>query len=117
MMSEMPGCSIVAVSLSEQDVRSFLNGALDLAAVNGSAMCVVSGPREEVARLELQLNEQGKSTRHLHTSHAFHSRMMDPLLEPFTKLVRQIELKRPAIPFISNFTGTWITTEAATDPA
>lgn len=117
MMQEMPGGSMLAVSLSEQDIRSFLNGALDLAAVNGTSMCVVSGPREEVARLELQLNEQGKSTQHLHTSHAFHSRMMDPLLEPFTKLVRRIELKSPTIPFISNFTGTWIAAEAATDPA
>ena len=117
MMQEMPGGSMLAVSLSENDVRSFLNGTLDLAAVNGASMCVVSGPREDVERLEVQLNEQGKSTQHLHTSHAFHSRMMDPLLEPFTNLVRQIELKSPTIPFISNFTGTWITAEAAIDPA
>jgi acyl transferase domain-containing protein/thioesterase domain-containing protein/acyl carrier protein len=117
MMQEMPGGSMLAVSLSEKDVRTFLNGTLDLAAVNGTSMCVVSGPREEVARLEMALTEQGKSTHHLHTSHAFHSRMMDPLLEPFTKLVQKIELKPPTIPFISNFTGTWITAAAATDPA
>jgi acyl transferase domain-containing protein/thioesterase domain-containing protein/acyl carrier protein len=116
MMQEMPGGSMLAVSLSEKEVRTFLDGTLDLAAVNGTSMCVVSGPQEEVARLEVKLNEEGKSTHHLHTSHAFHSRMMDPLLEPFKKLVRKIDLKRPTIPFISNFTGTWITAEAATDP-
>ena len=116
MMQKMPGGSMLAVALSEQDVRTFLNSTLDLAAVNGTSMCVVSGPREEVARLEATLGAQGKSTQALHTSHAFHSRMMDSLLEPFTNLVRSVDLHPPTMPYISNVSGTWITADAATDP-
>ncbi|MHC5721310.1 MAG: acyltransferase domain-containing protein, partial [Nostoc sp.] len=52
----------------------------------------------------------------LHTSHAFHSQMMDSILLPFQEQVRKISLNSPKIPFVSNVTGTWITPAQATDP-
>jgi acyl transferase domain-containing protein/thioesterase domain-containing protein/acyl carrier protein len=116
LMQQMPGGSMLAVPLPEQDVSALLNGNLDLAAVNGASLCVVSGSLEAVAQLETKLSEQGLNSRRLHTSHAFHSRMMDPLIGPFTKLVRSVDLKPPQIPYVSNVTGTWITAEAATNP-
>ena len=48
-------------------------------------------------------------TRRLHTSHAFHSQMMEPVLAPFTELLRQVKLNKPQIPYVSNVTARWIT--------
>src|SRR5262249_8785529 len=84
--------------------------------INGPSVCVLSGPTEAVERLERRLTEKGLTSQRLHTSHAFHSAMMDPILDPFTDLVRKVQLKPPNIPFISNLTGTWITPTQATDP-
>ncbi len=116
MMQEMPGGSMLAVALPEQEVRAFLSDSLDLAAVNASSLCVVSGPLEAVAQLEADLNTQGITSHRLHTSHAFHSQMMEPLLDQFTMLVSKVNLSAPQLPYISNLSGTWITAAEATDP-
>ncbi|MEH1934482.1 MAG: SDR family oxidoreductase [Nostoc sp.] len=67
-------------------------------------------------RLMPQLLEKDVSCRNLHTSHAFHSQMMDAIIEPFTELLQKVKRNPPQIPFISNVSGTWITTAEATDP-
>src|SRR5262249_42432414 len=59
---------------------------------------------------------QGVECRRLETSHAFHSGMMDPILQLFTKEVRKIKLNPPQINYLSNLTGRWITAAEATDP-
>ncbi|MCB1058287.1 MAG: SDR family NAD(P)-dependent oxidoreductase, partial [Acidobacteria bacterium] len=51
-----------------------------------------------------------------HTSHAFHSRMMEPILDAFRGEVERCTLSAPAIPVVSNLTGTWLTADQATDP-
>jgi amino acid adenylation domain-containing protein len=66
--------------------------------------------------LESKLDGEGVEYRRLHTSHAFHSPMMDPILEAFAERVAQTERRAPQMPFVSNVTGTWITEEDATDP-
>ncbi len=85
--------------------------------MNGPELCVVSGPTDAVEHLERHLTAKGLQCRRLHTSHAFHSAMMEPLLAPFTALVRAVSLQEPRMPYISNVTGTWITAEQATDPS
>ena len=54
--------------------------------------------------------------RRLHTSHAFHSAMMEPILAEFVDQFKTISPKAPQRPFISNVTGTWITGAEAVDP-
>jgi acyl transferase domain-containing protein/acyl carrier protein len=115
-MQGMPGGAMLAVPLSEHDVLSLLTSDLDLAAVNGPSSCVVSGPREAIHKLNEQLGGKGLHCHRLHTSHAFHSRMMEPILQPFREVVSRIKLSHPRIPFLSNVTGTWLTPESATDP-
>ncbi len=66
--------------------------------------------------MQQQLQVKGIDCRRLHTSHAFHSQMMEPILKPFIEEVRKVQLNPPQIPFISNVTGTWITAQEATDP-
>lgn len=110
-----PG-AMLAVPLSEQDVIPLLGSSLSLAAVNEPSSCVISGPSEAVEALRKQLISQEVNCRYLQTSHAFHSRMMEPVLAPFADRLKQVRLKPPHTPFISNVTGAWITASEATDP-
>src|SRR5262249_19045834 len=86
LMQQLPGGAMLAVYLPEQARRPLLSAQLDLAAVNGPAACVVAGPAEAVAELASRLAENGAETRPLHVSHAFHSAMMDAILEAYTAL-------------------------------
>nr|MDZ8169265.1 SDR family NAD(P)-dependent oxidoreductase [Nostoc sp. CmiSLP01]MDZ8283300.1 SDR family NAD(P)-dependent oxidoreductase [Nostoc sp. ChiSLP01] len=114
LMQQLPFGAMLSVPLPEAEVRGLLNENLSLAASNAPALCVVSGTNDAIDALQNQL--QGIECRRLHTSHAFHSSMMEPILEPFEKEVSKVKLNPPKIPFISNVTGTWITAEQATDP-
>jgi len=114
LMQQLPSGAMLSVPLKEAEVRDLLNENLSLAASNAPDLCVVSGTDEAINTLQNQL--QGIGCRRLHTSHAFHSPMMESILEPFEKEVSKVRLHPPKIPFISNVTGTWITAEQATDP-
>jgi len=116
LMSGLPAGSMLDVALPEAEVRGLLGTELSLAAVNAPARCVVSGPAGAVEELERRLLERGVVAKRVRTSHAFHSRMMEPILEPFRRKVEQVRLRPPASPFLSNLTGAWIRDEEATDP-
>ena len=104
------------MGLGEEELRPLLNGTLSLAASNGPSLCVASGPNDEVEGLAAELGRRGVECRKLHTSHAFHSAMLEPILPPFAERVGQVRLQAPRIPYVSNVTGTWIRVEEATDP-
>src|SRR5439155_16061586 len=119
LMGSLPRGAMLAVQATEADLAARLTGypALSVAAINGPSSCVASGPEAEIGRLEAELAGTPTAHRRVHTSHAFHSAMMDPILGAFAERVRQTRLSAPSIPFLSNLTGTWITAEQATDPA
>jgi acyl transferase domain-containing protein len=115
LMQSMPTGSMLAIPLPEAEVIQLLgNGSLDIAAVNAVQLCVVSGPAAAIQRLATDLARKNIEASLLHTSHAFHSAMMDPVIEQLTAAIRSIDLKSPRIPFISNVTGKWITEAQAT---
>ncbi|WP_437835307.1 amino acid adenylation domain-containing protein [Sorangium sp. So ce1153] len=116
LIQSLPPGSMLAVSLAARDVesRALLGPELSLATINGPAQCVVAGPTEVIDRLHADLAARGVESRKLRTSHAFHSRMMDPVLAAFAAELRKIPLRAPRIPFASNVTGGWITAEEAT---
>lgn len=116
MMQGVPGGSMVAVTLSESGIRPYLHAGLDLAAINTPTMCVVSGADLAIDALQARLEAQGIACRRLHTSHAFHSVMMDSILDDFAAQVAKVSLNAPELPYVSNVSGTWITAEQATDP-
>jgi malonyl CoA-acyl carrier protein transacylase/NAD(P)-dependent dehydrogenase (short-subunit alcohol dehydrogenase family)/acyl carrier protein/SAM-dependent methyltransferase len=116
LMQQLPQGAMLAVSLSEEEIKPLLGENISLATVNSPSNCVVSGQIEAIEALEKQLSEREIGCRRLHTSHAFHSSMMDAVVKPFAERVKQIKLHPPQMPYISNVTGTWITTEQATDP-
>ena len=122
LMQQVPKGSMLAIKLPEKDVQLLLDAQrlykkyLQIAVINSSSSCVVSGTNEAVAALEKQLSSQEVECRQLHTSHAFHSVMMEPILEAFGEVFKKVKLNPPEIRFISNVTGDWITKQQATNP-
>lgn len=116
LMQEIPSGGMLSVPLSPEELQDYLTPALSIAAVNTGSRCVVSGPHDDINQLQLRLKEKEIAARALHTSHAFHSSMMDPILDRFVDLVKTIPLNTPKIPYISNVTGTWITPADAMSP-
>ncbi len=116
LMQQAESGKMLSVGLSVEEVESFLGKNLSVAAVNSPCLCVVSGTTEAIEQLEKLLQENQINCRSLHTNHAFHSPMMDSIVEPFLQLVKQVKLNPPKIPFISNVTGTWIAPGEATAP-
>ncbi len=114
LMGEMPSGSMLTVAKAADTLS--LPTELALAAINGPEQCVVSGPTDAIQKFERELEKRAVPCRLLHTSHAFHSAMMDPMLESFRAELAKISLRAPKIPYLSNVTGTWITAAEATDP-
>ena len=117
LVQAQPGGGMLIVRRPEKELLPFLTPELSIAAINSPNLCVASGPHDAIALLEKVLEERGAATKRLQTSHAFHSAMMDPVLEPFAALFKGLKLREPQIPYVSNVTAKWITTAEATDPA
>ncbi|HLP47747.1 MAG TPA: condensation domain-containing protein [Candidatus Kapabacteria bacterium] len=116
LMQQLPGGTMVSISLPEKHLVPLLTQKISLAAINSPESCVVSGANEDMDVLVSRLEEEGQTYRRLHTSHAFHSLMMEPILNEFTSKIEGIKLNKPSIPFISNLSGQPITVEESTNP-
>ncbi|HET9652615.1 MAG TPA: acyltransferase domain-containing protein, partial [Usitatibacter sp.] len=116
LMGSVESGSMLAVPLPEAELAPMLGADLALAAVNAPSLCVASGPHAAVDALEARLRALGIQPTRLHTSHAFHSPMMEPILEEFGRFVAQVPLAPPKLRYVSNVTGDWITAAQATDP-
>ncbi len=116
LMRDMPGGRMLAVRLGEHDLLSRLPPGLDLAAVNAPQLCVVSGSAPAIAAFEADLAQEQVAATALHTSHAFHSAMMDPVVERFAQAVARYPRSAPALPIISTVTGKLLAAQEATDP-
>jgi amino acid adenylation domain-containing protein len=116
LMQKLPQGSMLAVGCSAEQVERTLPPSVQIASNNAPSLCVVSGPETDVAVLKEVLEGQNIVCRHLHTSHAFHSEMMDPMVEPLRAEVGKVRLKAPTLPFVSTVTGELITDAQATDP-
>ena len=116
LMQELAPGTMLSVRLSEVDVRPLLNGDLSLAAVNGPALSVVSGPEAAIVHFSEEMDRRGVATKRLATSHAFHSLMVDPVVGPLTELFGRFRFRPPKLPYISCVSGDWITDIEATNP-
>ena len=116
LIQQQPTGTMLAVMAGEEAVRPLLVRGVTIATINAAELCVVSGSHDDIAAMETVLADTKMECRALHTSHAFHSEMMEPVVKPFTKLLKGVQLTAPTIPFVSNLTGKWITHEEATSP-
>ncbi len=117
LIAELPAGAMLAVALAAEELQPLLGDDLSLAAINGPEQSVAAGSPEAIAALEERLAARNIAHRRLRTTHAFHSRQMNELFDRAVELARAVELRPPAIPCLSNATGTWLTEEEATDPA
>jgi acyl transferase domain-containing protein/acyl carrier protein len=117
LVNELPQGTMLAVTLPENELLPLLPEGLSISLINAPRLCVVAGAPDAVAGFEKKLNDKGIICRHVQNAHAFHSRMLDPIVKPFEAEVRKVQLNEPTIPYISNVTGKWITRAQTTDPA
>jgi len=115
-MQEQPRGSMLSVRMPAEELEKHLSGGLALASDNAPLLCVVAGPSPEIELLSKTLEARGVACRALRTSHAFHSPMMEPVVEPFLALLREVPLAPPRIRIASTVTGEWLSDAEATDP-
>nr|QKV49769.1 PKS [Streptomyces sp.] len=104
LMGALPeGGAMVAVEAGAEEL-DLLEGVA-VAALNTPTSTVISGPEEPVLELAAEWKSRGRKTKRLAVSHAFHSPLMEPMLEDFRQAIEQVQFHQPTLPLISNLTG------------
>ncbi|MEU9399211.1 SDR family NAD(P)-dependent oxidoreductase [Streptomyces sp. NPDC048242] len=119
LMQALPtGGVMVAVEATEDEVLELLpdDGLVGIAAINGPRAVVVSGEEAAVDAVVDVLRSRGCRTRKLSVSHAFHSPLMDPVLEEFGEAIAGLDYQSPRIPVVSALTGEMADPDELTDP-
>ncbi|MEO8486393.1 MAG: SDR family oxidoreductase [Betaproteobacteria bacterium] len=117
LMQQCERGAMAAVFLPEAVLARKLPAPLEIAAINAPSISVVSGPADAVKAFCAAVEREGIATQRIETSHAFHSRMMEPALPAFSRVLADIALSAPSIPVISNATGVPLTAAQAKSPA
>ncbi|WP_405365502.1 type I polyketide synthase [Kitasatospora sp. NBC_00039] len=120
LMQALPaGGVMVAVRAAEADVLPLLKGheaEVGVAAVNGPSSVVISGAEKPVREIADRLAAAGTAVKQLTVSHAFHSPLMEPMLEEFRTVVRGLTFGEPRLAVVSNVTGRLADGEELRDP-
>jgi len=116
LMESMQAGAMLGVRESADLLATELTDDVAIAAFNAPKHTVVSGSYDAIAAFETRLDALGIAHRRLHTSHAYHSPMMDPVVEPFADLVAEITRRPPELRWVSSLTGHPITDDEALDP-
>ena len=117
LMNKQQKGAMLSIALSESELEKMLPEGIEIATVNSSSYCTVSGPKNNINDFHKTLNNLNITSKSLKVSHAFHSYMMDSILNEFEDSFKNIKLNKPKIPFISNLSGQIITNEQATSPS
>ncbi|MFD8498696.1 type I polyketide synthase [Amycolatopsis sp. NPDC059657] len=117
LMNALPsGGAMVAIQASEDEVTPFLTDGVGIGVINGPNAVVVSGEEEAALGVAAAFDAQGRKTKQLKVSHAFHSPLMEPMLSGFRKVAEGLTFHPPKIAIISTLTGQLATAEELTSP-
>ncbi|MFF0170929.1 type I polyketide synthase [Streptomyces prasinus] len=110
LMDALPsGGAMLAVETAEDGLE--LPGGMDLAAVNGPTSVTVSGDTDAIAALEERLRAQGVRVKRLTVSHAFHSHLMEPMLDAFAAVAKSLTYHAPTLPVVTTAPGDLTTSD------
>ncbi len=121
LMGALPeGGAMVAIEATEQEAKEAISGKeaeLSIAAINGPSAVVISGQEQAALEVKAAFEEQGRRTKRLAVSHAFHSPLMEPMLADFEAVARELDYHEPKTPIVSSSSGELLSPEQAQDPA
>ncbi|MFB7335731.1 SDR family NAD(P)-dependent oxidoreductase [Streptomyces adustus] len=117
LMQALPaGGAMIAVQAAEDEVLPLLTDGIGIAAINGPASVVISGVEAQAEAVGAHFAQLGRKTKRLSVSHAFHSVLMDPMLEEFRQIAATLTYHEPHIGVVSNVTGKPATVGELTSP-
>ncbi|WP_170423859.1 non-ribosomal peptide synthetase/type I polyketide synthase [Ruegeria arenilitoris] len=116
LMQDQPEGAMLSVRAPIEVLEGHLDGSMDIAARNAPRLNVLAGDFDAITAMEERLKAADIPVTRLHTSHAFHSRMMDPVCNALEAAIAKTPLKPTQIPYVSCVTGDWITEDECTDP-
>jgi len=115
LIAAAPAGRMLSVAAGEEAVRAVIAGSdIDIAAINGPSMTVLSGLAGDIDRIAQRLADRGIACRPLRTAHAFHSSLLEPARDKLAGLVESVPRQAPGIPIVSNRAGVVLTDEQAT---
>ncbi|APY84625.1 hypothetical protein A7J05_01570 [Streptomyces alfalfae] len=117
LMQALPtGGAMVAVQATEAEIAPDLSETVGVAAVNGPASVVISGVTADVDAVAEKWREAGRKVSRLKVSHAFHSPLMDPMLDDFRRVLEEVSYETPTIPIVSTLTGVRASADELASP-
>ncbi|MGH3761088.1 acyltransferase domain-containing protein [Actinophytocola sp.] len=117
LVDALPEGAMLAVASGPEPLETHLvEEGVHVAALDGPELTVLAGPVDAVERVRKRLADHEIAGHRLPTTHAFHSPMMAPIVDPLRELLTTVRLSAPSVPFLSNVTGTWIRPEEAASP-
>lgn len=109
---------MVAVFASQSKVQAAIQPycpEISIATINSPENIVISGERSQIRTVVAALEAQGIKTQQLRVSHAFHSPLLEPMLDAFETVASQVQFQTPRLPLISNLTGEILPSEYIPD--
>ncbi|MEV6005152.1 acyltransferase domain-containing protein, partial [Streptomyces griseomycini] len=117
LMQALPsGGAMIALQASEAEVAPDLSETVGVAAVNGPSSVVISGAVAGVEAVAERWRAAGRKVSRLKVSHAFHSPLMDPMLDDFRAVLEEVEFGEPVVPIVSTLTGAQVRAEELASP-
>ncbi|MEU4996254.1 type I polyketide synthase [Streptomyces sp. NPDC021622] len=117
LMQALPeGGAMFAIQATEAEILPELTDTVGIAAVNGPTSVVLSGVAADAETIAERWRETGRKVTRLRVSHAFHSPLMEPMLDDFRRVLEEVSYEAPAIPIVSTLTGARATVEELTSP-
>lgn len=116
LMNSLPSGAMISCTISVSEAKKNLTEGISLAAINAENQVVFSGDSSSIDNLCQKFEKLRIPFVRLQTSHAFHSHMLDPILDDFLKELEKVKFSEPVIPFISNVYGKLIDAKEAISP-